>query len=418
MSWTPISSAYVFASVEGENRPIGVIRKTDAGFEFGYAQSWLAFEEAFSVDPINLPLSPSKATSQHLWGCFVDATPDDWGRKVILATHKQAPANEIEWLLATRGTGVGCLSFSASRTTVLPHSPVPSFTELEQLLGMADEIDRGVVPEHLDDALAKLLTYGSSMGGARPKITVAHEGQEWIAKLSRRNDPFNHPRAEYASMAMAADAGIPVPETRLECVGDHAVLLVRRFDREDDQRAHYLSAYSLIAPQRMRPGDVEGPVSYLRLASVIKKISHDSQGDLRDLFRRMVFNIAIANTDDHLKNHGFLHLGSDRYMLSPAFDLIPHLGQTSAMALIVGRFGQEATFDNALSMCDRFGLTTSAAVEIVQEVATVASRAGSYFRDAGVAPLDAAILAAACNRPGARLDATEAKPRASKGLSQ
>jgi serine/threonine-protein kinase HipA len=417
MSWTPISKAYVFASVYGEQRPVGVLVKDDAGFQFGYAQSWLGSEDAFSVDPINLPLSSSIKTARHLWGCFVDATPDNWGRKVILATHKQAPANEIEWLLAARGTGAGCLSFSASRTTVLPSFLVPEFDELERLLVLADEIDQGVLPDHVDDAMAKLLVHGSSMGGARPKITVRHDGQEWIAKLSRRDDVFNQPRAEFASMAMASDAGIPVPETRLESVGKHAVLLVRRFDREDDRRAHYLSANSLIAPERMRPGDVNGPISYLQLASVIQKISEDTKADLRDLFRRMVFNIAIGNTDDHLKNHGFLHQGSDQYRLSPAFDLLPHPGQTSELALIAGASGRAATFANALSMPERFGLSTKAALEIVEDVATVTSRAANYFAGAGIAALDSVILTAACNRPGARLDAIETKPSSSSGPS-
>lgn len=417
MSWTPISKAYVFANVTGEQRPMGVLVKDSAGFHFAYAQSWLAAQDAFSADPLNLPLSASSKTSRSLWGCFVDATPDNWGRKVILATHTQAPANEIEWLLAARGAGAGCLNFSASRSTVLPAARVPKFAELEQLLELASDIDQGTLPADLDDALAKLLVYGSSMGGARPKVTIELDGQQWIAKLSRRDDVFDQPRAEFASLRMAQDAGIPVPENQLRLIKGQAVLLVRRFDRDGEHRAHYLSANALIAPDRMREGDVNGPVSYLRLASVIQKVSQDAKADLRDLFRRMVFNIAIGNTDDHLKNHGFLHQGNDQYRLTPAFDLLPHPEQTAELALVVGDHGRAATFTNALSMCERFGVSKTEAANIIGEVVTVTTGAANYFRQAGVSPLEVIILTAACNRPGARLSTLDSTPQRSPGPS-
>ncbi|MCF6783378.1 type II toxin-antitoxin system HipA family toxin [Stutzerimonas stutzeri] len=404
MSWTPISKAYVFATVDGEQRPMGVLAKDAAGFHFGYAKSWLAYQNAFSADPLNLPLSQDLKSSRSLWGCFVDATPDNWGRKVILATHKQAPANEIEWLLVSRGTGSGCLSFSASRNTVLPAVEVPHFSDLAQLLELASDIEQGQYPDNLDWALAKLLTYGSSMGGARPKITALLDGQQWIAKLSRHDDVFNQPRAEFASLMMAHDAGIPVPDTQLLEINGQTVLLVRRFDRDSEKQAHYLSANALIAPTRMRDGDVDGPVSYLRLATVIQKVSKNASADLGDLFRRIVFNIAIGNTDDHLKNHGFIHQGNDQYRLSPAFDLLPHPDQTAELALVAGALGRAASFPNALSMCERFGLTKPDAASVIREVVAVTSRAANYFRDAGMSPLDVIVLTAACNRSQAGLD--------------
>lgn len=402
MTWTPISKAYVFAALNGEPRPMGILAKDHSGLRFAYAQSWLGSPDAFSVDPLNLPLSPGEKHSPKLWGCFEDATPDNWGRKVLLATHKQAPANEIEWLLASRGAGAGCLLFSASRHAVTPPVPVPSFSELEQLLELADEIDRGELPDHLDDALAKLLVYGSSMGGARPKVTVHLGEQQYIAKLSRRDDVFNQPRAEFASLSMASDAGIPVPGHQLHTVNGRTVLLIERFDRERENRRHYLSANALIAPDRMRPGDVEGPVSYLRLAAVIQKISQDAQADLHDLYRRMVFNVAISNTDDHLKNHGFLHQGRDQYRLAPAFDLLPHPDQTADLALIVGAQGRAATFANALSMCERFGLTKMDATQVIEQVVAVTAQAAGYFQQAGMPPLEVGILTAACSGPQQR----------------
>lgn len=398
MSWTPISKAYVFAAVHGESRPVGVLAKDHSGLRFAYAQSWLSSSDAFSVDPLNLPLSPGEKASPKLWGCFEDATPDSWGRKVLLSTHRQAPSNEIEWLLASRGAGAGCLLFSASRHSVIPITPAPTFAELEQLLEMADEIDRGELPSHLDDELTKLLVYGSSMGGARPKVTVSLDDRHYIAKLSRRDDGFNQPRAEYASLEMARAAGIDVVEHQLMEINGREVLLVERFDRAGVNRLHYLSANALIAPDRMRVGDVDGPVSYLRLASVIQKISCDAQAELKGLYRRMVFNIAISNTDDHLKNHGFLHLGRDQYRMAPAFDLLPHPGQTDELALIVGQHGREASFRNALSMCERFALSRSQAREIIAEVLDVTEHAEAYFERAGLSPVDVGILSTACRK--------------------
>ncbi|QLF94936.1 type II toxin-antitoxin system HipA family toxin [Pseudomonas sp. ABC1] len=377
---------------------MGVLAKDASGLRFAYAQSWLGSPDAFSVDPLNLPLSPGEKSASKLWGCFEDATPDNWGRKVLLATHRQAPANELEWLLASRGAGAGCLLFSASRHSVTAPVTVPSFSELEQLLELADEIDRGELPSHLDDTLAKLLVYGSSMGGARPKVTVRLGDRQYIAKLSRRDDLFNQPRAEFASLTMAKDAGIPTPGHQLRTVNGRTVLLIERFDRAGEHRRHYLSANALIAPDRMRQGDVEGSVSYLRLAAVIQKISQDAQADWHDLYRRMVFNIAIGNTDDHLKNHGFLHQGRDQYRLAPAFDILPHPDQTAELSLIVGTQGRAATFENALSLCERFGLSKAQAGQVIEEVKAVTLDAARYFQEAGLPPVEADILTAACSR--------------------
>jgi serine/threonine-protein kinase HipA len=378
---------------------MGVLQK-NSGFCFDYSPSWLDHDNRFSADPLNLALSPIQHTSPVGWGCFDDATPERWGRRVFLAIHAQAPANEIEWLLATRGAGAGCLNFSASRSTVLPAMNIPDLSTLQQLIELASEIDQGRLAER-NSSLAKNLASGSCMGGARPKVVVQSDGQQWIAKLSQRDDAFNQPLAEYASLAMANDAGIPVPESTLCNFAGRTVLLVKRFDRNGKRREHYLSARSLIAPERMREGDANGPVSYLRMASVIQRISLDAQADLRDLYRRMVFNIAIGNTDDHLRNHGFIHLGADKYRLAPAFDLLPHPGQTAEQALVVGVHGRAATFENALSMCDRFGLAREEAGSIISEVLSATAEAQSYFLRAGMSVQQSSMLGSACRYSGA-----------------
>lgn len=396
MHWSPISRAYVFAHADSDQQLMGVLEKNSSGFRFDYSPGWLDNANRFSADPLNLPLSSAGYTSSRAWGCFDDATPESWGRKVFLAMHKQSPANEIEWLLSMRGAGAGCLTFSAARSAALPVAAVPEFSTLGQLIEQVDDIDQGRRPVGLDGARAKLLGSGSSMGGARPKVIVQLDGQQWVAKLARRDDTFDQPLAEFASLSMARDVGIPVPVCQLIKLDGQAVLLVKRFDRDGERREHYLSARSLIAPDRMREGDANGPVSYVRLAGVIQAISQDAQAGLRDLYRRMVFNIAIGNTDDHLRNHGFLHQGGDRFRLAPAFDLLPHPLQAAEQALVVGAHGRAATFENALSMCDRFDLTRTAANTIIKEVLWVTSQAETYFLRAGMLAPEARMLASVC----------------------
>lgn len=396
MHWSPISKAYVFANTDSGQQLMGGLQKTSSGFRFDYSPSWLDNASRFSADPLNLPVSSVGYTSSRGWGCFDDATPESWGRKVFLAIHKQAPVNEIEWLLSARGEGAGCLTFSAARSAALSALEVPEFSVLEQLIELVGDIDQGRRPVGLDDVRAKLLANGSSMGGARPKITVQLDGRQWIAKLSRRVDTFDQPLAEFASLSMAKDAGIPIPACQLFKIRGQAVLLVKRFDRDGERREHYLSARSLIAPDRMREGDESGPVSYVRLADVIRAISQTPQADFRDLYRRMVFNIAISNTDDHLRNHGFLHQGGDQFRLAPAFDLLPHPLQTAEQALVVGVHGRAASFENALSMCERFDLTRTAASTIISEVLSVTSQAEAYFLRSGMSTTEAHMLALAC----------------------
>ena len=395
-SWTPISKAYVFVQSQDEYRPLGVLVEEQTGFRFGYAQSWLSNADSFSVDPLNLPLSSNEFSSSKCWGCFLDSGADNWGQRVLLATRSQAPANQIEWLISARGTGVGSLVLSASRTQLPAIQSPPEFSQVAEIMVDAERlIESGKVDQLaiLPDHIQKALNYGSSMGGARPKFTVAHDGSEWICKLSRTGDTFNQPIAELASLNMASDCGIAVPRRQLHDVGGKALLMIERFDRSPDGgKLHYLSARSLLNPLRARDGDPEGPLSYVKLADIVGKVSQAPAEDRHELFTRMVLNVAIGNTDDHLQNHGFLHEKGERYRLSPAFDILPHPTQTGLMALSIGRQGREASLENALTMADRFGLSHEQAMATVEQVLSVTRNAGEYFRQAGASALDAGIL--------------------------
>jgi serine/threonine-protein kinase HipA len=384
------------------------------GFAFRYANSWLARPNSFAIDPLNLPLTTRQYSSPRMFGALDDATPDNWGRRVLLATHRQHPQNEIEWLLASRGAGAGCLLFSASRTKLPTLHKPPQFEDLERIMLALDQIVTGDV--ELQPELARLFEFGSSMGGARPKVTVTHEGKEWIAKLGRSDDVFDQPRAEYASLQMAQAAGLNAAGHKLVEVAGRPVLMVERFDRhEGTGREHFLSANSLISVEkpRMRVGAVEGAMSYSRIADVLKKISDDATFDMRDLYRRMVFNVLIGNGDDHSRQHAFLmtNTAAATYCLSPVYDVLPHPTQLGLQALIIGSEGRVSTLSNLMSTPERFGVAGGdEARAIIEEVYSVTREAAGFFEAAGASTADISMLAKVCTRFDSEL-----KPKVSAG---
>lgn len=396
---TPISKAYVFMRLNGVDTPIGVIEQKGGQFIFGYGKSWQANPEAFSIDPLNLPLSTEIYRSEKLWPCFDDATPEKWGRRVIQAVHRTPPRNEIEWLLISRGAGVGALRFSGALNKVLDDIAPPRFEDLVDLIGMADSIAKGEVdPDTIDPRLAKTIQYGSSMGGARPKVTVSDGANAYIAKLTRHDDLFDQVRAEAAFLQMAKAAGLRVEEFQLHEVEDKTVLAVKRFDRSNRGSVHYLSAYALVNPQRVRISDPESVISYRNLAHIVRKVSASPADDLRELFGRMCFNVLIGNTDDHLRNHGFLHAHGEQYRLSPVFDVLPHPEQTAEHALQVGKHGRVSSIENLLSGVSDYGLSLRQAKDILRHQAAVVADHQRFFDEIGLKTQDQAILRRICTR--------------------
>lgn len=402
MPRTPISEIFLYVQDHQQKTyvPAGVLKLDGKGrYQFGYAaRSWLANPQAFALDPLNLPLGDQIFQSDYLWACFEDAMPDHWGQRVILSLHSTRPMNRLEWLLAARGTGVGMLAASASRHHPPRFASTARFDDLEQLMLATQEIQQGVFDSSLHPPeLLQLLQVGSSMGGARPKVTVAMDGREWIAKFSRLDDVFDQVKAEQACLEMARSAGCRVPEVLLKQVGGREVMMIERFDRlPDGVRLHYLSANALLNLHRIRPDDPL--LSYQHLSAQIQKISATTQQDQQELFRRMVINIMLGNTDDHLKNHGFLRGLKGKYQLSPLFDVLPHPAQLDMLALGAGVDGRAATLENALSQCQAFGLDRAEAVEVMVEVARVVADCESYFQAAGMSAVDCRMLTGICHR--------------------
>lgn len=250
--------------------------------------------------------------------------------------------------------------------------------QLGRLLGATNRIsaDDG----DADDALALLLAPGTSLGGARPKASILDRDQQLaIAKFPKRDDEWPITRWEAAALAMARDAGIDVPEHRLEVVLKKPVLLLRRFDRAGGQRIPFMSALTAL-------GATDGESrSYLDLANVLRQIGSAPKRDLEQLWRRMVFNILVSNTDDHLRNHAFLHDGNG-WRLSPAYDLnpMPVDVRPRVHALAIDAEDPSASLDHARSVARSFGLTAPASRLVISEVARSVRRWRTTVAAAGL----------------------------------
>ncbi len=309
------------------------------------------------------------------FGLFLDSCPDRWGRVLMqrrarLRARKDgetAPRlRESDYLLGVYdGNRMGALRFSTSpggpfldNDAALATPPVTSLRALEQAsLGYESEEQRHS-PEYRR-WLDMLYNPGSSLGGARPKANVLDEGGDlWIAKFPSRHDTFDVGAWEYLVTCMARDFGLCVPAVRLKRFSSrHHTFMTKRFDRAGGGRLHFASAMTLLG---YRDGDsaAEG-VSYLELAEFVQRYGVSPQDDLYELWRRVAFNIAVSNCDDHLRNHGFV-LERQGWRLSPAYDLTP-CPDGLGLKLNVDETDNSLDFSLALSTASYYGVDESRA---------------------------------------------------------
>jgi serine/threonine-protein kinase HipA len=373
---------------------------------FVYGKSYLARPDAFSFDPVNLRLG-SEQMRVALWpdesfGVLSDAGPNSWGKRITGSICQQenrpVPTNPVEWLLSSWHYGSGCLGFAPTpnQPPVSTIAPIALSALDQRLLQAMEDMGRefGTHPgPGTDPEISRILLQGASLGGARPKTVVMHDGMECIVKFNRKNDLFDVCAAEYASMRLAFLAEIEVPEFELVTIGDQSAFVVQRFDRTPQGgRIHYISASSLLNIGQLGDNKTEYQTrySYGGIAELARAFNPQAVADARQLYRRMVFNILIGNIDDHLRNHGFLLSGpGDAYRLSPAFDMVPHPDSAwLPQSIGVGAQGAASTLANALSQCGRFFLSEAGAGEIIAEVRDVVANWRSVFREAGVSAPD------------------------------
>ena len=351
--------------------------------EFEYASDWTADPAAPALDPISLPRHPPgrRFQSEQFFpplAVFEDALPDDWGRALLTRALKQAGRQPslIEMLLRVREAGTGALLFTETPTVPAP-SCTPQSTALPTLVSAAEEFERGTLQE--TSLFRKLLEGSSRVGGARPKALVHDTDGEWIAKFpsATRDGAHDVVGLEATCLELARNAGLITAQSRLQPVGSRRVLLVRRFDiTPPGGRLHMVSMRTLC---KERPGVyVNG---YSDLARVLAKHSAAPPADVAMLFRHMVFNAAIGNVDDHLKNFWMLATRKG-YRLAPAFDLVPDItGRSEHTLSFQYQFGCPQA-GQLLEMAADWDVSNAA--EILEHVATAVAKFGATASQLGV----------------------------------
>jgi serine/threonine-protein kinase HipA len=401
------SEAFVYLMLPGTTEFITsgrfVLATDRAGIPFGrfvYGRSYLERSDAVPIDPVELPLSDQTYETTRLKGMFGairDAGPDYWGRRIIEQHSGVTAPGELDYLLHSPDDRAGALGFGTAREPPAPLRKYNHTMDLEHLQALADTVIAEVASE-ADAAEIKrvedILLLGTSMGGARPKTVVEDDGQLWLAKFNRQDDPFNHARVEHAMLALARECGVSSAESRVTQIGSRDVLLVKRFDRIPTGHGAYRRARMLSALTLLRAGDSHQDRerwSYVRLAEELRRVSPEPKEDAPELFRRMTFNALISNTDDHPRNHAVM-APNQTFRLSPAYDLIPH-PQVSVerrdLALAVGDYGRYANAENLISQSQRFLLEREEAARIIDEMeACVRARWYAVARREGVTEQD------------------------------
>lgn len=399
LSPPPITDAYAFGmSPEGSPVLAGRLSVARTVGTFTYEPSWLEYAHRYPLDPVNLPLKAGPYRCRHngrVFPVFSDAAPDAWGTRIMLLQHKSQPRNEIERLLRTSSRGVGSLQFSLSRSR--PKDPAPSqdISLIERLSDAVAAIEGATPPEA---ETLRLVQPGSSMGGARPKVTL-HDGDvEYLAKFSKTDDLVDISRVEYATMRMLASTSLDIPKVRLEPVGKgRSAYLIERFDIKQQRTTHhYVSAHALFNIERLRtlPDGHLDPAGYVALTRHLRGHATHFAEDCRQLFLRALTNIALGNTDDHARNFGMRYdLRTREWSLAPVFDVVPIVSsntQQQAMSLGVG--GRESSWTNLLSCCTPFGLNETEAKQLALSHLAIIQNWEEFFRDAGVSGRDIALL--------------------------
>lgn len=381
------SDIAVYVSFKGRDLLAGRLyphrRRGVESASFAYDDRYLADPDAYALDPA-LPLvtgSLQTPVGRALFGTFSDCAPDRWGRTLIARTEAararlagSAPRSlsEADVLLGVRDDlRQGALRFRLGEDgpyLAAEDSGIPVLTDLPTLLDIAERAESDTAGY---GELNRLLRAGSSLGGARPKAHVMDSGGRIaIAKFpSAGSDTWNVMAWEKVALDLARRAGITVTDSQLIRVGDRSVLIVDRFDRRGTARTGYASAMTML-----EAGDGDQR-SYLEIAEVTEERSTATTDDLRQLWRRICFSILISNTDDHLRNHGFLHERAESWALSPAFDLNPNPAPgPKELSTAIDFTDAHASIDTLMGVAGYFRLNAREAAGVLAHVTSAVGR--------------------------------------------
>lgn len=362
------------------------------GVSLRYAETWLRDGFPLSED---LPFSDiehfprEKDTAA---GAVDDARPDRWGERVIRLIDRPPRLSLLEFLYYAGDDRFGALGVSASGAAYEPRAigPLPTPADVNAL---HDAVRRILANEPVDERQKRLIAPGVPMGGATPKALLRLDGEEWVLKFPQDDRP-SEPLVEHAAMTLAARAGITVATTQPVPFGGGVAVAIRRFDRAAGRRLHALSANAALKA-------AGAELSYPNLALLLRRrgATDVNRAQMHELFRRLVFNILIDNTDDHEKNHVLLVDANQQYALAPAFDVLP-IGQSLGyQAMVIGTRGAESSIENALSAASQYWLTPQDALAEARSVARVVDGWRPHFSAQGLSDAVIDELARHIDRP-------------------
>jgi len=359
-------------------------RKGRESASFEYDSSWLNHPERFALEPA-LSLTPGAfhtQADQSLFGAIGDSAPDRWGRVLMRraegARAKEAgetprTLREVDFLLGVNDeTRQGALRFSETLKgpflSPKDKKAIPPLVDLPKLLSATERF-----LSHNEEAedLKILLATGSSLGGARPKASVRDKnGSLAIAKFPHKDDEYNMVVWEAVALVLAEKAGIHVPSWRLDTFLDKPILILRRFDRYAQERIPFLSAMSMLGAKDNEPH------SYLEIVDALRQHGAKPQSDMAELWRRIIFSILISNTDDHLRNHGFVYEREKGWKLSPCYDINPTPVEIKPRILttMIDLYDGSASLELAISVAKDFRLSKDQAKAIIKEVSQSVSQ--------------------------------------------
>ena len=407
---------FVFAHWVGLEEPqlIGTLSalyaKGKKAFSFEYNNDWINSKQQMLLDPdIQFYSGPQYPNDKENFGIFLDSMPDTWGRTLMKrraaqeAKEKKERAKtlyEIDYLLGVYDESrMGALRFKTELNGPFlddnNSTPTPPWSSIRALQEAANHFENDDENDEVKKWLAVLMAPGSSLGGARPKANILDENKAlWIAKFPSKNDTIDKAAWEFLAYQLALKSGIHMAPSKIEKItGTFHTFFTKRFDREGGERIHFASAMTMTGNNEETIRD--NPASYLELAEFIQNHGAMVNDNLEQLWRRIVFNIAISNTDDHLRNHGFI-LTSKGWILSPAYDLNPSIDK-DGLALNIDMDNNALDYDLVKSVGDYFRLDNNQMNNIIEEVTTVVRTWDTVATTCGIPKREQEIMSKAFN---------------------
>lgn len=381
---------YVFADWVALEHPtlVGILSahyaKGKKAFSFEYDKGWLKTDAQRLFDPdIEFYSGPQYPTNKENFGIFLDSMPDTWGRTLMKRRaaqdarakgEKAKKLYEIDYLLGVYDESrMGALRFKRELDGPFlnndDQSPTPPWSSLGELQEAVNQLENDDQSDAIRKWIAILIAPGSSLGGARPKANILDANKDlWIAKFPSKADTIDKAAWEFLAYKLAIASGIEMAESRIEKVGgQYHTFLTKRFDRDNGKRIHFASAMTMTG--NTEDSIKDGTPSYLEIVEFIENYGVEVTANLHRLWCRIVFNIAISNTDDHLRNHGFI-LKEKGWILSPAYDLNPSI-EKDGLSLNIDMDDNALDFELAKSVGVYFRLSEQEMEIILNKVLSV-----------------------------------------------